>query len=470
MRRATLLFCAAWVLMVMVLVAGAQIKGQGVEIGVAGGIANGQNEASSQNTEFNGRAFIGIPLMNYLGLDIGGGIARNSGTAYKTELVPIDARLRLGLTRSRLTPFLYAGFGMLNWNVKTVPSSTVPDYNPTNDNKGWTGFIPYGAGVQWRVSPVFALEISGGSNFTFSDYLNPVTETDLEKKDSFLSFMAGLRFAPGAKTPDYDHDGLGTKLEEKLGTDPRNPDTDGDGLDDYAEVNKYKTDPLKADTDDDGLTDSAELNTYYTNALKTDSDGDGLSDGEEVNQYKTDPLKADTDGDGLNDYAEVQTHKTNPLKADTDGGTVTDGKEVERGSNPLLASDDVPAAPKPPAPKPVQISLAGITFETNSAKIHKDDEVTLNAALAVLKENPNLKLEVLGYTDNVGSRESNVKLSENRANAVKQWLVNKGLTADRITIKGMGPDKPIADNATVEGRQQNRRVELSPSSEMGSTR
>lgn len=77
-----------------------------------------------------------------------------------------------------------------------------------------------------------------------------------------------------------------------------------------------------------------------------------------------------------------------------------------------------------------------------------------------MEENPEIKLSVDGFTDNVGKDELNQKLSENRANAVKQYFVSKGVSGDRITSEGHGENSPIADNKTAAGRQKNRRVEL----------
>ena len=71
-----------------------------------------------------------------------------------------------------------------------------------------------------------------------------------------------------------------------------------------------------------------------------------------------------------------------------------------------------------------------------------------------------MKIAIDGHTDDVGSEASNIKLSENRANAVKNYLVKKGVDASRITVTGHGESTPIADNKTAAGRQKNRRVEL----------
>ncbi|NWF90231.1 MAG: OmpA family protein, partial [Ignavibacteriaceae bacterium] len=293
--------------------------------------------------------------------------------------------------------------------------------------------------------------------------------------------------------------GLMKKEEKLLGTDPKNPDTDGDGLKDGEEVNKYKTDPLKADTDGDGLSDGDEVMKYKTDPLKADTDGDSLSDKDELMQYKTDPLKGDTDGDtlkdgeeltktktdplkadtdgdglkdgeelaktktdplkvdtdgdGLKDNEEVNNFKTNPLLKDTDGGTIEDGVEVKRGTDPLKADDDVVKVGVP-------MILEGVTFATGKAEITPESAIILEQSLKTMNIYTDIEVEISGHTDNVGKKSSNVKLSQKRADAVKDWLVSKGVDAKRITTKGYGPDQPIAPNDTPENKRKNRRIEF----------
>jgi outer membrane protein OmpA-like peptidoglycan-associated protein len=237
-------------------------------------------------------------------------------------------------------------------------------------------------------------------------------------------------------------------------TDPLKADTDGDGLNDGAETRTHKTDPKKADTDGDGLNDGPEVMTHKTNPLKADTDGDGLNDGSEVSVHRTDPLKADSDDDTLSDGDEVNRYKTNPLAADTDGGTVSDGREVARASDPLNAEDDVPV-------KVGQvIILEGVTFKTGSAEISPSSEAVLEKALKTLVDNPEIEVEIAGHTDNTGSRATNMRLSQSRAESVKNWLANRGVDPKRITTSAHGPDKPIAPNNTKEGRDRNRRIEF----------
>jgi outer membrane protein OmpA-like peptidoglycan-associated protein len=228
-------------------------------------------------------------------------------------------------------------------------------------------------------------------------------------------------------------------------------------LSDGDEVIKYHTDPLKMDTDGDGLSDGDEVLKYHTDPLKVDTDGDGLSDGDEVLKYHTDPLKVDTDGDGLSDGDEVQKYKTDPLKVDTDGGTVSDGVEVQRGTNPLDPSDDVP---KMKVEVGKSIVLEGVTFKSGSATLTPESENTLELAYETMRDNPTVEVEIRGYTDNVGKKASNMKLSQKRADSVKDWLVQKGIDPTRITTKGFGPDNPIDTNTTEVGRAKNRRIEF----------
>lgn len=101
-----------------------------------------------------------------------------------------------------------------------------------------------------------------------------------------------------------------------------------------------------------------------------------------------------------------------------------------------------------------------INFDTGSAVIQADSMSQLDEVAKMLKADSALKLEVGGHTDNVGTPESNMKLSDARAKAVVAELVKQGVTADRLTAKGYGQTAPIADNRTEEGRAKNRRVEL----------
>ena len=142
-----------------------------------------------------------------------------------------------------------------------------------------------------------------------------------------------------APAVDTDGDGLLDGDEATYGADPANPDTDGDAIDDGAEVYTYGTDPTLEDSDIDGLGDYAELDVYGTDPTAFDTDGDGVGDGAEVNATGTDPLVADTDGDGLNDGDEG-SFGSNPLTVDDDTDGLTDLQEQAAGTDPYNPDTD----------------------------------------------------------------------------------------------------------------------------------
>ncbi len=108
-----------------------------------------------------------------------------------------------------------------------------------------------------------------------------------------------------------------------------------------------------------------------------------------------------------------------------------------------------------------RVAVYGINFDTAKATIKPDSDAVLQQVLALLTQNAELKIAIEGHTDNAGAPAfDNKKLSENRAGAVKFWLVGHGIDADRLDTAGFGDTKPLADNATEDGRAKNRRVEL----------
>lgn len=106
------------------------------------------------------------------------------------------------------------------------------------------------------------------------------------------------------------------------------------------------------------------------------------------------------------------------------------------------------------------VVLKNVFFDTDKFELKPKSKTELDKLVRLLKNNPALKIEIGGHTDNVGSTENNKVLSENRAKAVHDFLVRAGITADRLSYKGYGESKPIASNDTAEGRQQNRRTEF----------
>ena len=119
-----------------------------------------------------------------------------------------------------------------------------------------------------------------------------------------------------------------------------------------------------------------------------------------------------------------------------------------------------PPPPPPPAPKPAPV-FDNAYFNENKTNIDPTAAKALDRDGMILKENPKIKVEIGGHSDNLGPEKANQKMSEKRALSAKKYLMDKfNISGDRLVVKGYGSMKPIADNKTPEGRSKNRRVEF----------
>jgi outer membrane protein OmpA-like peptidoglycan-associated protein len=513
-----------------------QFQSKGVRLGVGGGFLIGSTEKNNDKASEAIRAFLRHNIVDNLDGDLAGTYGGIKGTDYQADLWLAEYKLLYKpYSFSGLEPYVGGGLGLAYY----YENSTF--HAPFFKQSDYVGYIPLTIGLEYGITDEIQIDVNGSFNYSFSDAIITNKATLSEGgglNDAWWGIFAGISYTIFGSDNDADHDGLLKSEEEKLGTDPNKADTDGDGLSDGDEVNKYhtnplkidsdndnlsdkdeimvyktdpnkadtdgdglsdgdevlkdNTDPLKVDTDGDGLTDGDEVLKYHTDPLKIDTDGDGLSDGDEVLKYKTDPLKVDTDGDGLSDGDEVLKYKTDPLKKDTDGDNLSDldeitiyktdplvvdtdkdgfadGIEIMKNTNPLDPNDPPKNVPPPvEAPKAEALKaevgkaivLDGVVFQVGKANVSASSDSILARALKTFLENPTIEVEIRGYTDNVGDAKKNLKLSQNRANAVKSWLVKRGVPATRITSKGYGSADPVAPNTTSEGRAQNRRIEF----------
>jgi len=145
--------------------------------------------------------------------------------------------------------------------------------------------------------------------------------------------------------------------------------------------------------------------------------------------------------------------------------------QIAAAPEPVAAAPAAPAAPAPayvapaptPAPAPPQkLVLEGVNFDFDKATLRQEDIAIINRDVASLDKWGNVNIEVVGHTDSRGSDEYNLNLSQQRAEAVRTYLISKGIAEDRLSAKGYGESQPIAGNATDEDRFKNRRVELIP--------
>jgi OOP family OmpA-OmpF porin len=161
----------------------------------------------------------------------------------------------------------------------------------------------------------------------------------------------------------------------------------------------------------------------------------------------------DSDGDGVYDYMDKCPDTPRGVKVDKDGCPL-----------PVAAAPEPAPAPAPAAAAapPRTLELRGANFDFDRSVIRPADVEILDKSAATLKEWGDVKVEVAGHTDSVGTDEYNQDLSLRRAESVRNFLISKGIAADRLSIMGYGESRPVAENATKEGRFMNRRVELVP--------
>lgn len=175
-------------------------------------------------------------------------------------------------------------------------------------------------------------------------------------------------------------------------------------------------------------------------SCKSDMDKDGIAD----------------EDDACPDVAGVEMFKGCP---DTDNDGVADADDKCPEVAGILANKGCPAVSEADATV-MKRAMKGLFFETGSDKIKAESYPILDAVVKVMKVHKEYGLAIEGHTDNTGNADFNKQLSKKRAEAAKKYLIEKGIDGGRLTAEGFGPDKPIADNNTKEGRALNRRVEF----------
>lgn len=202
-----------------------------------------------------------------------------------------------------------------------------------------------------------------------------------------------------------------------------------------------------------------------------DKDGDGIADADDkcpevagLAKYGGCPIP-DTDKDGINDeqdkcitVAGVARYQGCPIP-DTDNDGVND-EEDKCPNTPGPASNYGCPEIKQAVIDKINYAAKNIFFATGSAKLLAKSYKPLNEVVKLMGEDATLKLDIDGHTDSQGKADKNQTLSENRAAAVKAYLVSKGIDESRLVSTGYGMDKPVADNKTAAGRAKNRRVEM----------
>ncbi|HTV24604.1 MAG TPA: OmpA family protein [Polyangiaceae bacterium] len=345
-----------------------------------------------------------------------------------------------------------------SWSVVPFVAGGIGYWNILNDESG-DGSAPafhFGIGAKANVTHKVALRLD------LRDSITKQREDDSQPHNFELLAGAGLVFGrEGHEEPeglDGDHDGV--------------PD-DRDAC--PLEFSQLPNGCPARDTDQDGVLDAAdqcpqEAGIAPTGCPVRDADQDGVIDELDrcVNERGVAPTGCpDADEDGFLDSADKCPNAAgvapDGCPADVDGdGVVGAADRCPLQRETLNGFEDTDGCPDT---LPADITgfmgvVAGLEFERKKADLSPSSEQVLERAATLLKQYPGLRVEIVGHTDSRGARELNMELSLLRAQAVKDNLALRGVDPDRLVARGAGPDEPISENETAEGRQKNRRIEF----------
>ena len=420
-------------------------------IGVKGGITSYMGDVDGSQIGYTFGITANWWLSDYFGLVLEYNkptISAEKGDDYfKNEMTAMGLMARVKFAPSlAINPYVTAG--VLGFDNKPVNKNGNLLPNGANGQyKKQSLAIPFGIGAEYFITELISINVEALYNHTTTDWLDDIKGGD--SNDGWLSGTVGLVFNFG-EPKDTDHDGIPDKDDaDPLHAEDKDGFQDEDGAPDL-------------DNDQDGVLDVQDL------APMDPEDRDGYKD----EDGRPDP---DNDGDGIEDVKDAAPNEAE----DMDGFEDEDGKPDpdNDGDGILDVNDKCPDQPETkndyededgcPDKKPeiaVQkgqaIVLPGIQFKTGSATLTNSSKTLLDKVVKTLTDNPEIEIEIRGYTDNTGNYEANVKLSKRRAEAVKQYLVENGINDTRIKTAGYGPDNPIAPNNTKDGRAKNRRIEF----------
>jgi outer membrane protein OmpA-like peptidoglycan-associated protein len=393
--------------------------------------------------------------------------------------IPLNIAYKIFLTSSHKSNFFvsvgpYFAF-MYSSKMPNQSLQVKSDTNFTYTNE--TDDLPIGNGV--NKYKTFDFGINGRAGFEFGNVI--LSAYGSRGLSSFYE-------APYAGTFHHQLFGasFGIWLAKTQSSTPvklKPKDTDKDGITDDIDlcpkvpgVAKYNGCPVP-DTDKDGIDDEHDSCKTVAGIAKyhgcpiPDTDGDGIDDEHDscktvagIAKYHGCPVP-DTDGDGIDDehdscktVAGIAKYHGCPIP-DTDGDGINDEEDKCPTVPGVKENNGCPAIKKEIREKVNYVSH-NILFATASDKLTSGSYPGLNDLFVLLSKHAELVLHVEGYTDTVGTPERNLVLSQKRADAVKNYLIAKGISESRLIATGHGQDNPIDDNSTEKGRMANRRVEL----------
>lgn len=377
-----------------------------------------------------------------------------------------------------ISPFIVVGIGgtyIESQRSSYLDKSTISDGTIQANAAG-------GVGIYFRFSERVGFEIANTLNMPLYDAWDGITRGD---NDVYLQHSAGLIFKL-RKPSDMDGDGVydrkdncpETPSQAKVDSKGCPIDTDGDKVADYKDAcpDLQGSASLEGcpDNDNDKVSDLKDKCPEIPGLVRflgcPNTDNDGIEDAKDncPNQAGVDIFQGcpDTDQDGVADTKDRCPNTLAGIKvddtgcpADTDSDGVID--EIDRcPSTPGNGTANGCPEVREEVKKRLNFATRGIYFETGKATLKSNSYAMLNEIISILEEYTDYSLRISGFTDSQGSDATNLRLSQDRVDAVKSYLTRNNVSESRIEATGYGEARPIATNATATGRAQNRRVEL----------
>jgi outer membrane protein OmpA-like peptidoglycan-associated protein len=433
------------------------LPGQGVGTVEIGGFARYTRFDRSLGLDdaIGGGGWVGVFVAPGLALEGTGGYLPTTGpVVVNGSLIPLHARLVYARPVAGPVAILL-GAGYVH-NVYGRAANVSDD--------GVSGLF----GLRFDLGPSLAARLEAIEDFIPS----PANQSAAIANNWNFAVQAGLSARLGRTHPkDRDHDAVLDQFDACPGT-PAGEAVDNRGC------------PLPKDSDADGVVDVADKcpDTPAADAvdrvgcsLPKDADGDHVIDGLDrcPNTPSGEPVNAvgcplDSDGDGVIDTADKCPATPAGTGVDASGCAVAkdaDGDGVVDSADRCVATPagervDETGCPELFGNNERTLVLEGVTFETGSAVLSPLARAVLGRVAGALTAHPSMRVEVAGYTDSRGAGVVNQRLSQTRADAVRGYLIERGVSPEQVTARGFGESDPIDTNATAAGRARNRRVEL----------
>ncbi|MCX6120542.1 MAG: OmpA family protein [Ignavibacteriales bacterium] len=417
MKKNIYIFGAA--ILIMVTLFSAQVFGQfkdrGVRFGIAAGSMQGLTKMTDNALDPTGKLYLRHNISGDFDGELSGMYGGIKGQYYQTDMWGVEYQALYSpysFYDDQLHPYLGAGLGI------TYYFANVTLRNPNVEKNGYAGYVPITLGAEYAVNDWLQFDVNTNFNYAFT---NTIVSTWVPNSkigsgnDAWWGLFAGVSctiFGPDNKAAEKEASRI--RNEELAAAEARR----------VQEANAAEAKRVKE-------ANAAEAKRVQEAAA---AEARRVREAAEAQRIQ-DSIKTAAEAQRLKDMAKAAPRPVQVV--------------VQKETDTVFVLI-----------KGKTVVLKGVNFEFNKATLTQYSETILWRAYRAMIANPDARVVITGHTDNVGSDKFNQTLSLKRAQAVKNWLVKKGIASNRMRTVGKGEKEPVADNKTEEGRAQNRRMEF----------